>query len=45
MAKARVADIKLFKKKPKVRRPGRHRKSDSKIKGTKNYKKKYNRQG
>ena len=45
MAKARVADIKLFKKKPKVKRPGRHKKSDSKIKGSKNYKKKYNRQG
>lgn len=45
MAKARVADIKLFKKKPKVKRPGRHKKSDSKIKTSKNYKKKYRGQG
>jgi hypothetical protein len=45
MAKAKISDIKLFKKKPKVRRPGRHRKSDSQIKGSKTYKKKYNRQG
>lgn len=45
MAKAKVSDIKLFKKKPKVKRPGRHKKSDSKIKNTKNYKKKYRGQG
>lgn len=45
MAKAKVSDIKLFKKKPKVKRPGRHKKSDSKIKGAKNYKKRYAGQG
>lgn len=45
MAKAKVSDIKLFKKKPKVKRPGRHKKSDSKIKGSKNYKKRYGGQG
>lgn len=45
MAKARISEVKAFREKSKVRRPGRHRKSDSKIKGTKNYKKKYRGQG
>jgi len=45
MAKAKVSDIKLFKKKPKVRRPNRHKKSDTALKTSKNYKKKYRGQG
>lgn len=45
MAKAKVSDVKAFRAKSKVRRPGRHRKSDSKNIGSKNYKKKYNGQG
>lgn len=45
MAKIKGGDVKLFKSKSKVRRPGRHKKSNSKIKGTKNYKKRYRGQG
>jgi hypothetical protein len=45
MAKAKVSDLKVFRKKTKVSRPGRHRKSDSQIKGAKTYKKKYRGQG
>ena len=45
MAKAKFTDVKLFKKRAKVKRPGRHKKSDSKIKGSKNYKKRYIGQG
>lgn len=45
MAKAKVSDLKVFRKKTKVSRPGRHRKSDSQNKTSKNYKKKYRGQG
>jgi len=46
MAKAKVADIKSFKKRPKRKRPGRHsKKGISKSKQSKLYKKKYRGQG
>jgi hypothetical protein len=46
MARAKVADIKLFKKKPKRKRPGRHsKKGASKLKQSKLYTKKYRGQG
>ena len=46
MARAKVADIKLFKKKPKRKRPGRHyKKVASKLKESKLYKKRYRWQG
>lgn len=46
MAKAKVNDLKSFKRKPKVRRPGRHSKNNtSRSKKSKNYQKKYKGQG
>jgi hypothetical protein len=46
MARAKVADIKLFKKKPKRKRPGRHsKKGSSKLKQSKLYTKKNRGQG
>lgn len=45
MARAKISDVKVFRKKTKVSRPGRHRKSDSKIKGSRTYKKRYRGQG
>jgi hypothetical protein len=47
MAAKKTSDAKSsFLKKPEVNRPGVHAKSKtSKIKGSKNYKKQYNRQG
>jgi hypothetical protein len=46
MARAKVADIAAFKKKPKRRRKGCHsKKGSSKIKQSKLYKKKYKGQG
>jgi hypothetical protein len=46
MARAKVADIKLFKKKPKKKRPNRHsKKGISKLKQSKLYKKRYKGQG
>lgn len=46
MARAKVADIKLFKKKNKVKRPGTHsKKGSSKLKSSKLYTKKYKGQG
>ena len=46
MAKAKISDIKLFKKKPKVKRPGVHAKTKtSKTKTSKNYSKPYKKQG
>jgi len=46
MAKAKVSAVKLFKAKPKRKRPGVHAKTkSSKLKGSKNYLKKYVGQG
>lgn len=42
---AKLVKIKVFNKKQKVRRPGRHSKKASQNKGSKTYVKKYNRQG
>lgn len=46
MAKAKISAVKLFKVKPKRKRPGVHAKTKaSKLKGSKNYLKKYVGQG
>ena len=46
MARAKVADIAAFKKRPKRKRPGRHsKKGISKSKQSKLYKKRYRGQG
>jgi hypothetical protein len=46
MAKAKISAVKLFKAKPKRKRPGVHAKTKaSKLKGSKNYLKKYVGQG
>ena len=46
MAKAKISAVKLFKDKPKRKRPGVHAKTkSSKLKGSKNYLKKYVGQG
>jgi hypothetical protein len=42
---AKLIKIKSFNKKQKVKRPGRHAKSNSKIKSSKTYKKRYRSQG
>jgi hypothetical protein len=42
---AKIKDVSIFRVKGKVNRKGRHSKSDSKIKGSKTYKKKYRGQG
>lgn len=46
MAKAKSISVRIYRKKPKVKRPGIHsKKKNSRNKNSKHYKKPYNRQG